>query len=270
MADRFKPPSMDWTSPGDVHSRFKMFKQKCALIFDGPLHGQDEDKKVRLLLLWVGDKGLEIYNTATFATEAAKLQLTPVFEKLEAYAKPQSNQILARFQLRCLKQGDMPLEEFVTKARLLIEDGGYAAGVKDETLRDTLVFGLKSDQVKRDVIKLGNTLTFKQVYDLAKGEESTKAQMEIITKGDPTTDVHAVRSRNKKPPSFKPEMKQNRFNKKKDSGQNGRQQQMLRTRGCPKCGGTHQKSENCPARSAECRYCAKIGHYKKVCFKRKQ
>ena len=98
----------------------------------------------------------------------------------------------------------MPLEEFVTKARLLIEDGGYAAGVKDETLRDTLVFGLKSDQVRRDAIKLGNTLTLKQVYDLAKVEESTKAQMEVITKGDPTTDVHAIRSRNKKSPSFKP------------------------------------------------------------------
>ena len=260
---------MDWTSL-DVHSRFKMFKQKCELIFDGPLHGQDEDKKVRLLLLWVGDKGLEIYNTATFATEAAKLQLTPVFEKLETYAKPQSNQILARFQLRCLKQGDMPLEEFFTKARLLIEDGGYATGVKDETLRDTLVFGLKSDQVRRDAIKLGNTLTLKQVYDLAKVEESTKAEMEVISKGDPTTDVHAVRSRNKMSPSFKPQMKQNRFNKEKDSGQNGRQQQMLRTRGCPKCRGTHQKSENCPARSTECRYCGKIGHYKKVCFKRKQ
>ena len=213
---------MDWTSPGDVHSRFKMFKQKCELIFDGPLHGQDEDKKVRLLLIWVGDKGLEIYNTATFATEAAKLQLTPVFEKLEAYAKPQSNQILARFQLRCLKQVDMPLEEFVTKARLLIENGSYAAEVKDETLQDTLVFGLKSDQVRRDAIKLGNTLTLKQVYDLAKVEESTKAQLEVITKGDPTTDVHAVRSRNKKSPSFKPQMKQNRFNKEQDSGQNGR------------------------------------------------
>ena len=70
MADRFKAPSLNWTSPGDVHSRFKMFKQKCELIFDGPLHDQDEDKKVRLLLLWVGDKGLEICNTATFSTES--------------------------------------------------------------------------------------------------------------------------------------------------------------------------------------------------------
>ena len=78
------------------------------------------------------------------------------------------------------------------------------------------MFGLKSDQVRRDAIKLGNTLTLKQVYDLAKVEESTKAQMEVITKGDPTTDVHAVRSRNKKSPSFKPQMKQNRFNKEQD------------------------------------------------------
>ena len=70
------------------------------------------------------------------------------------------------------------------------------------------MFGLKSVQVRRDAIKLGITLTLKQVYDLAKVEESTKAQMEVITKGDPTTDVHAVRSRNKKSPSFKPQMKQ--------------------------------------------------------------
>ena len=132
------------------------------------------------------------------------------------------------------------------------------------------MFGLKSNQVRRDAIKLGNTLTLKQVYNLAKVEESPKGQMEVITKGDPTTDVHAVRSRNKKSPSFKPQMKQNRFNKEQDSGQNGRQQQMLRTRGCPKFGGTHQKSENCPARSTECRYCEKIHHYKNVCFKRKQ
>ena len=272
MADKFKPPSMDWASPGDVHKRFKLFKQKCELIFAGPLHELEEDKKVRLLLLWVGDKGLEIYNTATFDTEGDKLKLDKVFEKLEAYAKPQSNQILARFQLRCLKQGDMPLEEFVTKARLLIDDSGYSAEVKDETLRDTLVFGLKSDQVRRDAIKLGNTLTLKQVYDLAKVEESTRAQMEVITKGDPTTDVHAVRSRNKKFSSFKPQMRQQRFNKEQDSGQNGRQQQQQKFKAklCPKCGGSHQRSETCPAKSAECRYCGKIGHFKKVCFKRKQ
>ena len=37
---------MDWSSPGDVHKRFKLFKQKCELIFDGPLEEKKEDIKV--------------------------------------------------------------------------------------------------------------------------------------------------------------------------------------------------------------------------------
>ena len=89
-------------------------------MFDGPLEDQEEAKKVRLLLLWVGDKGLEIYNTSTWENEGDELKVEPVFKALERYSKPQSNQILSRYQLRCLKQGDMPLEEFITRARSLI------------------------------------------------------------------------------------------------------------------------------------------------------
>ena len=122
MADRFKSPEMDWSSPGDMHKRFKTFKQKCELIFDGPLDDLSEDKKVRMLLLSVGNKGLEIYNAATWNEECDMLKIKPVMSVLEVYTKPQSNQILARYQLRCLKQGDMSLEEFVIKARLLIDD----------------------------------------------------------------------------------------------------------------------------------------------------
>ena len=270
MADRFKAPSMDWTSPGDMHNRFKLFKQKCMLIFDGPLAEQTEDKKVRMLLLWVGDKGLEIYNTSTFAAEGDNLKITPVFGKLEGYAKPQSNQILARFQLRCLKQNDLSLEEFITKARLLIDDGGYDAAVKEETLRDTLVFGLKSDQVRRDAIKLGNTLTFKQVYDLAKVDESTKTQMEVITKGEgQSTEVHAVRSRHRSSNTKqKPDVKQH--TKKEQKPEFKQQKFSAKFKGCYRCGGTHPRDTSCPAKSAKCRHCGKVGHFQKVCMTKKK
>ena len=95
-----------------------------------------------------------------------------VLDALENYTKPQSNQILSRYQLRCLKQGDMPLEEFVTKVCLLVDDSGYQEAVKQETLRDTLVFGLNSDKVRRDAIAKGNELTFQQVYEIAFWSES--------------------------------------------------------------------------------------------------
>lgn len=92
MADRFTPTKMDWTSPGDVHKRFKLFKQKCELIFEGPLCDTEEARKVRLMLLWIDDKGLEIYNTATFDNTKDRLRIDPVFRKLESYCNPQSNQ----------------------------------------------------------------------------------------------------------------------------------------------------------------------------------
>ena len=129
--------------------------------------------------------------------ERNQFKLKPIFEKFEAYTKPQSNQILSRYQLGCLKQDDMPLEEFLTKALTLIDSSGYDPAFKDETLRDTLIFGLKSDKVRKDAISKGHSLTFQQVYDLAKTEESTRAQMQVIRQGDLISELHSVRSKKK-------------------------------------------------------------------------
>ena len=129
---------MDWESPGDVYKRFKFFKQKCKLIFDSPLEKVPEGKKVRFLSLWI-DKCLEIFNTATSSNDDDSLRLLPVFDLLESYTKPKSNHILARFQLRSLKQDDMCVEDFITKAKGLIDESGYHQDFKEERLRDTLV-----------------------------------------------------------------------------------------------------------------------------------
>ena len=133
MTDRFKPPSMDWTTPADIHKHFKLFKQKCEFIFAGPLDKVEEAKKARLLLLWIGDKGLEIYNTRMWGDNGDNLKITPVMAALEAYTKPQSNEILARYQLRRLKQGDRPLEE--AEVRLLVENGRYYPAAKEMPLK---------------------------------------------------------------------------------------------------------------------------------------
>jgi len=262
MAEKYTPPSMDWVSPGDVHKRFRLFKQKCELIFEGPLAELDEARQVRLLLLWVGDKGLEIYNTSPWASERDKLKLKPVFEKLEAYTKPQSNHILARFQLRGLRQGDMTLEEFVTKARILIDDSGYDATFKDELLRDTLVFGISSDKVRKDAIALGNTLTLKQVYDLAKTEESAKEQMRVITGNQDTPhETHAIGSHRKPATYHKPSSSQQtptHFSKQRKFN--------FKINGCFRCGNKHDKSATCPAMHQKCKYCGKIGHFARVCI----
>ena len=46
----------------------------------------------------------------------------------------------------------MPLEELITKARTLIDEAGYHPAFNEETLRDTLVFGITSDKVRKEAI----------------------------------------------------------------------------------------------------------------------
>ena len=163
----------------------------------------------------------------------------------------------------------MPLEEFVTKARLLVDDSGYQAAVRDEHLRDTLVFGLKSDKVRRDAIAKGNDLTFQQVYELAKVDESTRAQMKAITNNEGTTELHTVRSRKKSTFFKKP---QQDFEKKdtvsKSDKKSFKKPFKFKSKGCFRCGGNHDKSTECPANFAKCKYCGKQGHYIKMCLKR--
>ena len=261
---------MDWSTPGDIHKRFKIFKQKC----DGPLLHKPEGQKARLLLLWAGDKGLQIYNTATWEDETDQVKLNPIFEKLEAYTRPQRNQILSRYQLRCLKQDDMPLEEFLTKARTLIYDGGYDLAFKDETLRDTLVFGLRSDKVRKDAISKGSFLTFQQVYDLAKTEEIARAQMKVISQGEQNTELYSITSR-KKAASF--ESRQAGSSKHNHSNNDFKYQRpsthkpklQFKFSGCFTCGNKHNSDATCPATHAKCLYCKRTGHFQKVCIKKR-
>ena len=157
----------------------------------------------------------------------------------------------------------MKLEEFITRSRTLIDDSGYPAANREEMLRDTLVFGIKSDKVRRDAIAIGNDLTYQQVYDLAKTEESTAAQMDIIAGSDSSPQVHAARSR-RGPQSYRS------FNQKKNEDgkkQFHPQKKKASHKPCHKCGDEHTKG-SCPAKYAKCYFCKKIGHYTKVCRKK--
>ena len=141
-----------WRTDSNLHQctqEIQNFRAKTRTYLRRPTRKSGGGQESRLLLLWVDDKGLEIYNTTTWQNIGDDLKLEPALAVLEANTKPQSSQILSRYQLRCLKQEDMPLKEFVTKASLLIEDAGYDPAVKKTTLRDTLVFGVTSGKVRK-------------------------------------------------------------------------------------------------------------------------
>ena len=52
------------------------------------------------------------------------------------HQKPTPSHRVTRYQLRDLKESYMPLEEFITKAWLLVGDGSYHATINNDTLRE--------------------------------------------------------------------------------------------------------------------------------------
>jgi hypothetical protein len=118
-----------------------------------------------------------------------------IFNKLEEYwkrfedhVKPQSNHLLSRFYLRNLKQNGLPLDDFLTEARLLIQNSGYPTGLHDELMRDALVFGADSDIVRKKCIADRNELTLKKAREIARTHEATRMQLKVMTNDipDPT------------------------------------------------------------------------------------
>ena len=50
-------------------------------------------------------------------------------------------------ELKRLFQHSMTLEQFVTKATLLVDEAGYPAGYKDRMVQDTLIAVISNDVV---------------------------------------------------------------------------------------------------------------------------
>ena len=57
---RVPTPSMDWCSENLLEA-FKQFYQHAELIFAGAVRDKDPEVHYAYLLLWVGEKGREIY-----------------------------------------------------------------------------------------------------------------------------------------------------------------------------------------------------------------
>ena len=108
-----KGPSMDWSPDSNLPNRYKLWKQKCNLIFDTILCEKSEEYKCKMLLCYSGDRGLELFNSWTL-TAAEQKKLLHYWQNFETYVKPQANQIMARYKLYCLKQNSQSVDIWLT------------------------------------------------------------------------------------------------------------------------------------------------------------
>ena len=149
-------PMLNWDS-ADLPGAYKSFETHCRFMFEGPLKAKSEAEKCAYLMIWLGNKGREVYGTWTLTDDEQK-SLETLFKKFEDYVKPKSNKVFNRYKFLCKKQGDVEAcEQFITELKVLVKDCGYTDA--DEMVRDKIVFGTKHPKVREKLIGQGSDLT---------------------------------------------------------------------------------------------------------------
>ena len=106
-------PVMNWEAT-NLPEAWKNFHQHVDLIFRGPLKAKTEEEKVSYLLLWVGEKGLDVFNTWSPITGEKSKKLEHYYQKFLAHVQPKLNPIFASYKFNNKLQGTSFLDQFVT------------------------------------------------------------------------------------------------------------------------------------------------------------
>ena len=274
-------PKMDWMLDNGLYQRFKVLKERCIDILSGPLHAMPEENQVYYLRYWMGEEGSKLISQWTAEGKitdddeeaTSKKKLRTYWQLFEDYTKPRSNSLIAVVELKRLFQGSMTLEQFVTKATLLVVEARYPARQKDRMVCDTLIAGISNDVVLEKIIKKGLSVILAQVLVIS----TLELHKSLSDMSNTKPSVNYVRcNMKKKNKDGKPSQQQSlgKFhgsgslpsNKKQDA--NGK----IQTKGkiCYRCGkGRQQPDQKCGAIDSIGNKCGKKAHFAVICQKGK-
>ena len=145
----------------------------------------------------------------------------------------------------------MELNQWITKVYNQVELCQYNADSKDRIIRDALIVGCNSTQVKDKIIRKGEGVELKTVVEILQTEDTTTRTIQNINSTTTTTaNVHYVK-----------------YDKKKKFGV--KNYNSTAEKKCFKCGYSFEKEhlKSCPAKDAECRFCGFIRHFARCCGK---
>lgn len=264
-------PSMDWSSVNLLES-FKKFRQHAELIFAGALAEKTEEVHVTYLLLWVGEKGREIYNTLNLTAEQKK-KVADICTAFQTHVQPKSNPVFARYKFNNEVQGDSSVEQFVTRLKVLSKDCSFDDTYTDDMIRDRLVFGIRSQDIRKKLLTVGADLTLAKAIQICQTYEYAQEQLKTMTStagasmGAATAAVSYVdkrpvsnQSQGTKPKATKPRGPAKGTHSNPGKHKPGDSDH----KPCGNCGRKHGKG-TCPAKGQQCHSCKKWNHFKTVC-----
>ena len=255
---KFKPPEISWTAQ-DLYQEGRRFNRQAQCILEGPLHEKEESVKVSYLKLWVGDKGLDVFEGFTFAKPEDAVKLNVVLKKFEEYCAPRKNHIMAALKFNERRQGDNEsFDSFVTDLKILVKDCGYQE--EERMVRDAIVFRCKHPKVREKCLDQADALTCEKAIEICRNYETNLSGLrKLASDEDPTVNTL---NQNKRP-LWNRRQRPNKTETVETKDVDSKHKKPINK--CGRCGydKTHKK---CPAMGQECGYCKKMNHFSKLCL----
>ena len=225
-------PKLDWTRDNQMFECYRIWRKKVEFIFCSVLADATPKQLVSYLKYWMGDQGIPLiekwestgkldYSNAdeSPATEGGRKKTLSSGYKLQTYwdlldeeFKPKGNKLLSIMELwTCCKQGDRPLNEWLTHVYNLVNVCKYPENSTDRIIRDVLIIGCNSNSARDKIIQQGETVSLNQVIEILQTEESTHSTMQQIQdiQNRPTRSVNYVSYDSRSKKSKKPSNEQN-------------------------------------------------------------
>jgi len=123
-------------------------------MFSSVLKDADDEEKVSYILLWLGEKGLDIYNTWTFAKEEDRKKPAIIFERFENQLEPKTSHRIHRYTLQGMRQEQgEPVDDFISRLKNLAAKCQFRdnAEVEDRVL-DQLIWGSRNPDVQKSLM----------------------------------------------------------------------------------------------------------------------
>ena len=99
--------------------------------------------------------GRDIYNTMNL-TEEETGKINVLFAKFKAYCKPKQNVTIERYRFNTRAQAsDEMIDQYVTELKLISKNCKFE-NFEDELIRDRIVCGTKSDDVRQHLLRVDN------------------------------------------------------------------------------------------------------------------
>ena len=153
------------------------------------------------------------------------------------------------------------IDRYVTGLRLIAKNCNFR-DLEDELIRDRIVCGVNSDDVKQQLLRVQD-FTLDKALTICRADKQSKKHIQYLSEELDIEHVHGVttQTRNtkfdtKRSPSFKPSSKNH---------EDGQKQNPI----CGNCGLQHARKQ-CPAYGKQCRKCGKLNHFQKWCRNKKK